>query len=390
MKWPTGALDSIAILDRQSIHPSEAEAATPYIGLEHIDGDGGINCIQTVGSAGLKSNKFQFSDRHVLFGKLRPYLRKIALPGFSGVCSTDIIPILPMDGVSRDYLFYFLRTPDIVNLATNRCSGVNLPRLSPKQLASFQIPLPPLAEQERIAGILDAADALRAKRREALAQLDTLIQSTFLDMFGDPVTNPMGWEVKPLKKLLGEKSINGAYYPKDLYSSGGTRMVHMANAFYGVVNPNEVKRVDAPLADIEKYGLLPTDILVSRRSLNYEGSAKPCLIPETDEPLIFESSLIRVRPNRERVLTIYLFHYLLNDRARAKYVFPLVTRSTISGISQANLMKVKVVLPPRDLQLPFAAVVESIEQQKATQRAHLSELDTLFASLQSRAFRGDL
>ena len=152
MKWPTDALDSIAILDRQSIHPSEAGAATPYLGLEHLDGDGGIDCIQTVGSAGLKSNKFKFSDRHVLFGKLRPYLRKIARPQFSGVCSTDIIPILPKDRVSRDYLFYFLRTPDTVNLATSRCSGANLPRLGPQQLASFQVPLPPLAEQKRIAG----------------------------------------------------------------------------------------------------------------------------------------------------------------------------------------------------------------------------------------------
>ena len=368
MRWPTGALDSIAILDRQSIHPSEAEAATPYLGLEHLDGDGGINCIQTVGSAALKSNKFQFSDRHVLFGKLRHRIfARSRRPGFSGVCSTDIIPILPKDGVSRDYLFYFLRAPDTVNLASNRCSGVNLPRSEPETtlLKSFRVPLPPLAEQKRIARILDAADALRAKRREALAQLDTLLQSTFLDMFGDPVTNPLGWEVQPLNELLGEKSTNGAYYPKDAYSSVGTRMVHMANAFYGVVNPNEVKRVDAPPADTEKYGLLPTDILVSRRSLNYEGSAKPCLIPETDEPLIFESSLIRVRPDREKVLTIYLFHYLLNDRARAKYVFPLVTRSTISGISQSNLMKVKVVLPPLDLQLRFAVVVESIERQKA-------------------------
>ena len=93
-------------------------------------------------------------------------------------------------------------------------------------------------------GILDAADALRAKRREALAQLDTLLQSTFLDMFGDPVTNPMGWEVKPLNERLGKKSTSGAYYiGRTSYSSVGTRMVHMANAFYGVVNPNEVKRV---------------------------------------------------------------------------------------------------------------------------------------------------
>ena len=266
----------------------------------------------------------------------------------------------------------------------------NISNLDHKRALELQIPLPPLDEQKRIAGILDAAETLRVKRREALAKLDTLLQSIFLDMFGDPVTNPKGWGVMPLNELLGEKSTAGAYYPKNAYSSVGTRMVHMANAFYGVVNPNEVKRVDAPLADIEKYGLLPTDILVSRRSLNYEGSAKPCLIPETDEPMIFESSLIRVRPDRERVLTIYLFHYLLNSRARAKYVFPLVTRSTISGISQSNLMKVKVVLPPLDLQFRFAVVVESIEQQRARQRAHLAELDTLFTSLQSRAFRGEL
>ena len=186
MKWPTSPLNSVATLHRRSIHPSETEPATPYIGLEHLDGDGGINRTETVASAGLKSNKFEFSDRHILFGKLRPYLRKTARPEFSGVCSTDIIPILPNNRESRDYLFHFLRTPETVDLATSRSSGANLPRLSPKQLASFQVPLPPLAEQKRIAGILDAADALRAKRREALAQLDTLLQSTFLDMFGDP------------------------------------------------------------------------------------------------------------------------------------------------------------------------------------------------------------
>ena len=293
-----------------------------------------------------------------------------------------------VDLLSPDFLFWWLKVHEKHIQAKGR--GATFKELSKKIVEGLQIPLPPLTEQKRIAGILDAADALRAKRREALAQLDTLLQSTFLDMFGDPVTNPMGWEIRPLSKLLSEKATNGAYYPRTAYSSVGTRMVHMANAFYGVVTPNEVKRVDAPLADIEKYDLLPTDILVSRRSLNYEGSAKPCLIPKTDEPLIFESSLIRVRPDREKVATIYLFYYLSNERARAKYVFPLVTRSTISGISQSNLMKVKVVLPPLARQFRFAAVVESVEQQKANQRAHLAELDNLFASLQSRAFRGDI
>ena len=315
----------------------------------------------------------------IVFGD---HTRAIKYVDFAFAMGADGTKVLvPKVESDTKYLYYALKAIKIPAAGYSRHY---------KFLKETQIPLPPLAEQKRIAGILDATDALRAKRREALAELDTLLQSTFLDMFGDPVTNPMGWEVKPLNELLGGKFINGAYYPKDAYSSVGTRMVHMANAFYGVVNPNEVKRVDAPLADIEKYGLLPTDILVSRRSLNYEGSARPCLIPETDEPLIFESSLIRVRPDQERVLTIYLFYYLLNDRARAKYVFPLVTRSTISGINQSNLMKVKVVLPPLGLQQRFATIVESVEQQKARQRAHLAELDTLFASLQSRAFRGDL
>ena len=247
--------------------------------------------------------------------------------------------------IDKRYLAKYLSTEGQADISV-RTRTVGQPKLALFRIAEIPIPLPPLAEQKRIAGILDAADALRAKRRESLAQLDTLLQSTFLDMFGDPVTNPMGWEVEPLKALLGEKSINGAYYPKEAYSDDGIPMVHMADAFYGVVNPGNVRRVNVPIADVEKYGLLPTDLLVSRRSLVYEGSAKPCLIPKTDEPLIFESSLIRVRPDRGRVLTIYLFHYLQNERARASYVFPLVTRSTISGINQSNLMKVKVVLPP--------------------------------------------
>jgi type I restriction enzyme S subunit len=209
-------------------------------------------------------------------------------------------------------------------------------------------------------------------------------------MFGDPVTNPKGWQLASLQSLLSEKSINGAYYPKKFYTENGISMVHMADAFYGVVDPSGVKQVKAPDKDVNKYGLLPSDLLISRRSLNYEGSAKPCRIPEINKPLIFESSLIRIRPDPKKILTIYLFYYLQNKRARSKYVFPLVTRSTISGISQSNLMKVSVLVPPREIQCRFASIVETIEQQVSRLQTHLSELDNLFASLQSSAFKGEL
>ena len=387
MKWPTGALDSIAILDRQSIHPSEAEAATPYLGLEHLDGDGGINCIQTVGSAELKSNKFQFSDRHVLFGKLRPYLRKIARPGFSGVCSTDIIPILPKDGVSRDYLFYFLRTPDTVNLATNRCSGVNLPRLSPKQLASFQIPLPPLAEQRRIARILDAADALRAKRREALAQLDTLLQSTFLDMFGDPVTNPMGWtKVRSGELFLLPPKI-GTITPA---AGRGYLVVRVGEVGESRIAFERCGRVEISEKDFAKFRLERGDTVIARAIGSKNHLGKASFFAGFDEATVIDSHVMRLRPDPIKCDGLWFYSLISSDRG--KVLLQQTGRATAVqfNINAKQASSVQVALPPLDLQHHFAAIAESVECQKASQRAHLAELDTLFASLQSRAFRGDL
>ena len=383
MKWPTGALDSIAIFDRQSIHPSEAEAATPYLGLEHLDGDGGIDCIQTVGSAGLKSNKFQFSDRHVLFGKLRPYLRKIVRPEFSGVCSTDIIPILPKEGVSRDYLFYFLRTPDIVNLATSRCSGANLPRLGPKQLASFQIPLPPLAEQKRIAAILDAADALRATRREALAQLDTLLQSTFLDMFGDPVTNPMGWDAPPLADFCktGTGGTPSRGKMQRYYEGGTIPWVKSGELREEVITSTDEHITETALKETN-VKLVPKDALLLALYGATVGRLGILGIQATTN-----QAVCHIIPNSLRANLRYMFHSLSNQ---VSYLVGRGVGGAQPNISQGIIKSLAISLPPLDPQHRFAAIVESVEQQKASQRTHLAELDTLFASLQSRAFRGEL
>ena len=391
MKWSTGALDSIAILDRQSIHPLEVEAATPYLGLEHLDGDGGIDCIQTVGSASLKSNKFQFSDRHVLFGKLRPYLRKIVRPEFSGVCSTDIIPILPKEGVSRDYLFYFLRTPGTVHLATSRCSGANLPRLGPKQLASFQIPLPPLDEQKRIAGILDAADALRAKRREALVQLDTLLQSTFLDMFGEPVRS--GWTMVTVETLASSQSgaiRTGPFGSQLLHSEfvdEGIRVLGIDNAVANEFREGEPRFITAQkYEELRRYTVRPRDVLIT-----IMGTCGRCaVVPDGICTAINTKHLCCVTLDHGRCLPEFMRAYFLEHPIARRYLERSAKGAIMSGLNMGIIKALPIPAAPLDLQRRFAAIVESVEHQKASQRAHLAELDTLFACLQSRAFRGDL
>jgi type I restriction enzyme, S subunit len=142
VRWPTAALGEIATIERNSVFPSDIRSGSRYVGLEHIESGGGSLSYGEVTNGELASNKFQFGPRHILFGKLRPYLAKIVCPDFEGICSTDILPIAPGERVDQRYLLHFLRFPRIVDWASSRATGVNLPRLSPNQLASLEIPLP--------------------------------------------------------------------------------------------------------------------------------------------------------------------------------------------------------------------------------------------------------
>ena len=285
---------------------------------------------------------------------------------------------------------HWINAPDTRFRIRRLVNGIHL---YPKDVARLQIPLPPLTEQKRIAGILDAADALRAKRREALVQLDTLLQSTFLDMFGDPVTNPMGWEVQSLGDLAVKKPNNGVFRRNPEYCQSldsGLPVVWVEELFRGNrIDVSESRRLEASRTEIEKYGLLPGDLLFCRSSLKLDGIAYNNVFLGEPVEALFECHLIRVSPRTDVVDPIFLNLQLRSVPMRALLKSKSKT-ATMTTIDQKALLSVEVVVPPRGLQSRFVAVVESVERQRASQRAHHAELDTLFASLQSRAFRGDL
>ena len=261
---------------------------------------------------------------------------------------------------------------------------VNGIHLYPKDVARLQIFLPPLAEQRRIAAILDAADALRAKRREALAQLDTLLQSTFLDMFGDPVTNPMEWEVVRFKTLgtsrLGKMLDNGK-------QTGDCQSPYLANfnVQWGRFELNELRQMDFDEADREEFRLRDGDLLIC------EGGevGRTAIWREELDGVYFQKALHRVRLVPKRATPEYIMYYMWFMAQNGGFR-DYTNAATIAHLTGIRLKHLPIPLPPLELQCRFAAVVESVEQQRARQRAHLAELDTLFASLQSRAFRGDL
>ncbi|MCA2628158.1 MULTISPECIES: restriction endonuclease subunit S [unclassified Microcystis] len=301
----------------------------------------------------------------------------------------NVMGVIPQEErVDTTYLYFYLRTLDFYHLA----GKTTVPAIRKSTIEKLKIPLPPLEEQRKIAAILDKADGVRRKRKEAIRLTEELLRSTFLEMFGDPVTNPKGWRKISLGELLAEPLQNGAYFPKERYveAPDGVEMVHMSDAFYNFVERGQLKRVQVTSEEFEKYKLIPNDVLIARRSLNYEGSAKPCLISEADQPLIFESSLIRVRLNAEVIDSFFFFSYMLEPRARSAYVFPNVTKSTISGINQAGLRRISVLVPPMSNQKKYRDIYKKILGTQSNYQKDYENIDNLFNSLLQRAFRGEL
>ena len=177
VRWPHSILSDVATIERETVRPAEVAGHELYVGMEHIDGRGQFEGVEAAARSGLQSNKFVFTKDHVLYGKLRPYLSKIGAPDFAGICSTDILPIRPGSRLDRCYLLHYLRTPTMVAHATNNAVGINLPRLSPKVLESFAIPVPPIKEQRRFGVIAGKTELLRARQLVQLDQMNKLFDS---------------------------------------------------------------------------------------------------------------------------------------------------------------------------------------------------------------------
>ena len=196
MSVPIVPLGQLCEIDRQGLHPDDPIAAgLPFVGVEHVESDSGalnFNNGSRVGSQ--RSTTFRFDERHVLYAKLRPYLNKVATPEFAGRCSTELVPLLPRDGVEREFIAYLLRRKETVDYVMSSVTGARMPRTDMKALMSLPVPLPTLDEQRRIVHILNRAAKIEWLRAQALERLRDLIPALFVRMFGDPVENPMGWQ----------------------------------------------------------------------------------------------------------------------------------------------------------------------------------------------------
>lgn len=382
----TVALGDIATIERTVRAPSDIVSGSIYVGLENIERGGELVDVQPVGAGVLASAKFDFTEKHILYGKLRPYLRKIALPDFRGVCSTDILPILPGPEVDRSYLARFLRQPAIVALATARSVGANLPRLNPAELARFRIPLPPIQEQRRIAAVLDQADEVRAKRRAAIVLLDSLIESIFLDTFGRDENQ---WPVATIESLAAEvpNAIRTGPFGSQLLHS---EFVDEGVAVLGIDNAVQDRFVWAKpryitltkFQELRRFQVRPGDVVVTIMGT----CGRVAVVPDDIPTAINTKHLCCITLDRARCLPAFLWACFRFDRGLRRQLGATARGAVMPGLNMGLIKAGRVLLPPIDLQREFGRRLEQVVLLRDRSSRAEEETKALFASLEHRAF----
>ena len=287
--------------------------------------------------------------------------------------------------VDAQYLGHALRSPATLNEAIKKKTGSAIRRIILSDLKRVRLPLPSISEQRRIAAILDQAEALRAKRREALTQLDSLTQSIFIEMFGDPATSPKNCVLACLGEAVSEMQYGPRFY-NEAYSPEGMRIVRITDLdASGSLDFDSMPRMDIDEDAHAQFILRPGDIVFARTGATV---GKVALIDLSSPPCIAGAYFIRLR-FKDSVLPEYAYSVL-----RTKSVQSLIARQSRQAAQQnfsgPGLRRLPMPIPSLTLQQEFKARLTVIQQMTSVHQRSLAQLSLLLASLQHRAFRGEL
>lgn len=291
--------------------------------------------------------------------------------------------VRPTTGVDAQYVHYWLTSPTVRRKLKDSVKGIHL---YPRDVAALAIPLPELSEQRRIAAILDHADALRAKRRQVLAHLDTLTQSIYFYMF-----DTRRWATASLVSLArSPDDIKCGPFGTQLqvseFRSEGVPLLGIRNVNARFTLP-PFEFLEQGTADrLTAYNLRPGDIVMTRK-----GTIGNCAIyPAESPPGVMHSDLLRLRVDENSTNVVYLEHHLQLSRRVSHQIAMMSPGAVMPGINVTKLKQLEVETPPLALQREFAARIGAISRLRTGTERALAAEDELFASLQSRAFRGEL
>lgn len=381
--WKWTSIGDAATIEKQVLQPHEMDDHTQYIGLDNIERDTG----RLIGYGNqidrpAKSNKFRFDESTLLYAKLRPYLNKVLLPNFQGLCSTDILVLRPdHNTIDRHYLGAWMRHPLFVAEADARSTGANLPRINPSALCEICVPLPPLETQRKIVAILDKAEEIRRLRAQANELTQTLLQSVFVEMFGDPINNAKKWPIVRLGQCC--KIRRGASpRPIDDFLGGDVPWIKIGDC----TKDSNIYVLDTEDKIIQEG--VKKSVFLKKGSLIFAncgvslGFARILAI----DGCIHDGwlSLEDIDPTINKIYLLNLINQL------SEHFRVIAPEGTQPNLNTKIMKEFSIPVPPIKLQEKFESVVNMIEGHVLSLNLSKSEIDELFNSITIKAFTGEL
>lgn len=372
--------------DRGKNYPSSkdfVDKGIPFINAGHIQNNDisfeNMNYISKEKFNKLGSGKVKKND--ILYC-LRGSLGKNAIVNIEegAIASSLVILRSKTEDIDVNYLIKYLNSNYIKEQILKYNNGSSQPNLSAASVKNFNIYIPNYEKQKEISRILDKAQQLIDKRKEQIEALDELVKSKFIEMFGDPVSNPKGFKVKNLSEIA--ESFIGLTYKPDDVSDNGTLVLRSGNIQYSKLVFSDNVRVTTNVR--EKLFVKENDILMCSRNGSARLVGKVAMIPKLDEEITFGAFMTIIRSKNYS----YLFTYFQLEAFRQQLQSAKTT--TINQITKKMLDEIKIPLPPIELQNQFADFVKQVDKLKFEMEKSLKELEDNFNSLMQKAFKGEL
>ncbi len=383
--WNNRQFGDVCDRVKDSYQPVD-DGDTPYVGLEHL-AQGFPAFVGRGKESEVKSSKTSFKAGDILFGKLRPYLRKGAQADFDGVCSTDILAFRAKATCESEFLKFIIHSDEFVAHAKSTTSGVQHPRTSWPSLREFRLSLPPLPEQKKIAHILSTVQrAIEAQER--IIQTTTELKKALMHkLFTEGLRNepqkqteigpvPESWEVVELGELL-----TIAQYGMSVKGNpeGNHPILRMTNQVDGQIVGRNLQYVEISDGEFEKFRVERGDILFNRtNSLDLVGRTA---IFDIEGEFVFASYLIRLRTDKKKLNPFFLNCYFNTDEIQARLKSIATRAVSQSNISATRLRGFPVPTPRLEEQNDIVTHATTLDRKLAVHRSKLEQLQDLFRTL---------
>lgn len=358
----------------------------PWIKISDIKNKYTIKSTEFISEAGLKNSSAKLLQPNTILYTIFATLGEVSILRLKATTNQAIVGIVINDKILiNEYLYFYLKS--IKEKIMNEGRGVAQNNINLSILKDISIPLPPLPQQEKIVKVLDNSSSLVEQQKQLIEKYDVFLKSKFIEMFGDPITNPMGWKIEKLENFT--ELVSSGSTPKGGQSvyleEGEIKFIRSQNVRMNKMDYDGIYYISEEIFNSMKR----TQVKYNDVLLNITGASigRTAIYKECSRANVNQHVCI-IRLNNT-LNNLYL-NYLIATDSFQNQIISNQSGATREALNFSQIKQFKISCPPIELQNKFASIVEKIEAIKEKETQKLNHLETLHVSLMDKTFKGEI